>query len=116
MAIRRFFQSSGVRKALLVALVIVVLLTGIPVLVGGSSMESCPDCGPVTMPCVVPCGVLPTAVVAVVVTTLALLPVGTLRAAEDFVVVDVVAVAALIVTLVRHALHRRELPPPSEAR
>ena len=28
MAIRRFFQSSGVRKALLVALVILVLLTG----------------------------------------------------------------------------------------
>ena len=67
MAIRRFFQSSGVRKALLVALVILVLLTGIPVLVGGSSMASCPDCGPVTIPCAVPCGVLPTAVVAVVV-------------------------------------------------
>ncbi len=67
MAIRRFFQSSGVRKALLVALVIVVLLTGIPILVGGSSMASCPDCGPVTMPCAVPCAVLPTAVVAVVV-------------------------------------------------
>lgn len=64
MVIRRIFQSSGVRKALLVALVIVVLLTGIPVLVGGSSMGSCPDCGPVTMPCGVPCAVLPAAVIA----------------------------------------------------
>ena len=64
MAIRRFFQSSGVRKTLLVALVVVVLLTGIPVLVGGAPMGSCPDCGPVTMPCAAPCAVLPAAVVA----------------------------------------------------
>ena len=61
MAIRRFFQSSGVRKALLVALVVVVLLTGIPVLVGAGSMGSCADCGPVTMPCPVPCAVMPVA-------------------------------------------------------
>ncbi|CAN5483726.1 hypothetical protein BH20ACT2_BH20ACT2_03860 [soil metagenome] len=67
MAIRGFFQSSGVRNVLLVALVLVVLLTGIPVLVGGSGMGSCPDCGAVTLPCSVPCAALPPALVVVVV-------------------------------------------------
>lgn len=67
MAICRFLQSSGVRKALLVALVVVVLLTGIPVLVGAGSMGSCPDCGPVTMPCSVACAVLPAVAVAAMV-------------------------------------------------
>ena len=67
MAIRRFLRSSGVRKALLVALVVIVLLTGIPVLVGGAGMGSCPDCGPVTMPCSVPCATIPAALAMVAI-------------------------------------------------
>lgn len=67
LAIRRVVKSSGVRKALLVALVVIVLLTGIPVLVGGAGMGSCPDCGPVTMPCLVPCATLPAALAVVLI-------------------------------------------------
>ena len=33
------------RKALIITLVIVVLVTGLPILVGGMSMGSCRDCG-----------------------------------------------------------------------
>jgi hypothetical protein len=35
-----------VKKALLVLLVLVVVVTGLPVVVGGSSMATCPECGP----------------------------------------------------------------------
>jgi hypothetical protein len=34
-----------VRKALILALVVVMLVTGIPFLLGGMSMGSCHDCG-----------------------------------------------------------------------
>jgi hypothetical protein len=34
-----------VRKALIIALVVVMLVTGIPILIGGMSMASCHDCG-----------------------------------------------------------------------
>jgi len=34
------------KKALFVVLVVVVLLTGMPVLVSMSGMAACPDCGP----------------------------------------------------------------------
>jgi len=38
-----------VRKALIIALVVVMLVTGIPILVGGMSMGSCHDCGAATV-------------------------------------------------------------------
>ncbi len=34
------------KKTLFIVLVVVVLVTGIPVLVGMSGMATCPDCGP----------------------------------------------------------------------
>ena len=37
------------RKALIIALVVVMLVTGIPILVGGMSMGSCHDCGAATV-------------------------------------------------------------------
>ena len=37
------------RKALIIALVVVVLVTGVPILIGGMSMASCRDCGPATL-------------------------------------------------------------------
>jgi hypothetical protein len=36
-----------VRRALIIALVVVMLLTGVPILIGG--MGACHDCGPATM-------------------------------------------------------------------
>lgn len=34
------------KKALIIALVVLVAATGLPVLVGMSGMEMCPECGP----------------------------------------------------------------------
>jgi hypothetical protein len=34
------------KKALLVALIVIVVITGLPVLMGMGSMASCTDCGP----------------------------------------------------------------------
>ncbi|MHB8669549.1 MAG: hypothetical protein ACYDAD_03160 [Acidimicrobiales bacterium] len=37
------------RKALIITLVVVMLVTGIPILAGGMSMGSCHDCGAATV-------------------------------------------------------------------
>jgi hypothetical protein len=49
-----------VKKALIVAVVVIVVLTGLPLLVGVLGMDSCQDCGPALFP-VVWCAVLVTA-------------------------------------------------------
>lgn len=60
-AMRRFLKSNRVRTVLLVVLALVVLLTGVPVLVGGSGAGHCADCGPMPTACPVPCATLPAA-------------------------------------------------------
>jgi hypothetical protein len=42
----RPLHSSSVRRALFIALVVVVMLTGLPVLMGMDGMAFCADCGP----------------------------------------------------------------------
>ena len=37
------------KKALLVLFVVVVVLTGLPILMGMAGMASCPDCGPAVL-------------------------------------------------------------------
>ena len=37
------------KKALLILLVVVIVLTGIPILMGGTGMAMCPECGPATV-------------------------------------------------------------------
>lgn len=50
-----------VRKALVVALVVLVALTGLPVLAGGMGMAACFDCGPATASAGAGCVLLPSA-------------------------------------------------------
>lgn len=38
------------RKALIIGLVLLVVLTGIPLAVGMGGMATCPDCGPALLP------------------------------------------------------------------
>jgi hypothetical protein len=57
------------KKALLIALVILLALVGIPMLVPGMAMEQCPECAP-TLTCA-PCSAGILAAVAAVVMTLA---------------------------------------------
>jgi hypothetical protein len=63
------------KKALLVALVVVVVITGLPVLMGMGSMATCTDCGP-GLPGSAPC--LP-AVLAAGVLLLALMACSRVR-------------------------------------
>ena len=45
------------KKALLVALVVVVVFTGLPVLMGSAGMPACPECGPSISPIAAGCAV-----------------------------------------------------------
>lgn len=59
-------RRSAVRTAFLVLLVVLVVVSGLPVMVGGMGMEPCPDCGPATLACSVSCAPLSTAILVAV--------------------------------------------------
>lgn len=57
---RACYGARHVKKALLIAVVVVVIVTGVPLVVSMAGM-SCPDCGPATL-AATPCAVLLAAV------------------------------------------------------
>lgn len=62
----RFQHSSNPRKALLVALVIVLVVAGLPVLAGMAGMGTCEECGPAAMPCQPSCAAVSLGLAALV--------------------------------------------------
>ena len=63
-------RSPNATKALLVALVVVIVLTGLPVLAGMGSMATCEDCAPALAACGPACPALPAAGFALAVAVL----------------------------------------------
>lgn len=53
----------AVKRALFVVLVVVVVFTGLPLVMGMGSMSACPECGPAVLARTIDC--LPAAVLAV---------------------------------------------------
>ena len=53
--LRERYARPVVKKVLIIGLVVLIVVTGVPILMGGGSMASCRDCGPaisVSMTCV----------------------------------------------------------------
>jgi hypothetical protein len=59
--------SRDVRKALLIGLVVLLILTGIPLFMGGMGAHGCDACGPAHAACTVGCSTLPTVAALLVV-------------------------------------------------
>jgi hypothetical protein len=78
---RRFRHASALRKVLLVAVVVVLVVFGMPVLAGMAGMGTCEDCGPAPVPCQPSCAAIPAALTVLVLAALGLAPmVGRRRA------------------------------------
>jgi hypothetical protein len=65
-------RSPTFKKALLIILVVIVVLTGVPVLAGAGHMAMCDDCSPAVAACGPVCAALPAAVFALAVAMLML--------------------------------------------